>query len=83
MQSKVERLDLKTLCPQRKSFNALGTTRSTLFAAMLLGEKFDCIVTAKLRGKCALEHREPGLGQFEGRVRPTLSALPSGKGQGS
>ncbi len=46
MQSKVERLALKTLSPQRKSFNALGTTRSTLFAEMFLGEKFDCIVTA-------------------------------------
>ena len=46
MQLKAERLDPKTLFPQRKSFNALGTTRSTLFAAMFLGEKFDCIVTA-------------------------------------
>ena len=44
---KVERLDPKTLFPQRKSCNALGTTRSTLFAAMFLGEKFDCIVTPK------------------------------------
>ena len=46
MQSKVERLGLKTLCPQRKSFNALGTTRSTLFAEMFLGAKFNCIVKA-------------------------------------
>ncbi len=47
MQSKVERLALKTLSPQRKSFNALGTTRSTLFAEMFLGEKLDCIVPAE------------------------------------
>ena len=47
MQSKVERLGLKTLRPQRKSFNALGPTRSTFLAAMFLGEKFDCIVTAE------------------------------------
>ena len=47
MQWKGERLALKTLGPQRKSFNALGTTRSTLFAAMFLGEKFNCIDTAK------------------------------------
>ena len=45
MQWKVERLALKTLSPPRKSFNALGTTRSTLFAAMFLGAKFNCIVT--------------------------------------
>ena len=47
MQWKVERLALKTLGPQRKSFNALGTTRSTLFAEMFLGEKFVCIITAQ------------------------------------
>ena len=45
MQWKVERLALKTLGPQRKSFNALGTTRSTLFAEMFFGEKFVCIIT--------------------------------------
>ena len=44
IQWKVERLALKMLCPQRKSFNALGTTRSTLFAEMFLGEKFVCII---------------------------------------
>ena len=44
MQWKGERLALKTLGPQRKSFNALGTTRSTLFAEMFLGEKFVCII---------------------------------------
>ena len=32
--------------PQRKSCNALGTTRSTLFAEMFLGEKSVCIITA-------------------------------------
>ena len=48
MQSKVERLALKTLSPQRKSFIAWGTTRSTLFAAMFLGEKFDCMDTAQM-----------------------------------
>ena len=47
MQSKVERLVLKTLFPQRKSLNALGTTRSTLFADMLLREIFNCIVLAQ------------------------------------
>ena len=47
MQWKVERLALKTLGPQRKSFNALGTTRSTLYAEMFLGEKFVCIITAE------------------------------------
>ena len=47
MQWKGERLALKTLGPQRKSFNALGTTRSTLFAGMFPGEKFVCIITAK------------------------------------
>ena len=45
MQSKVERLALKTLSPQRKSFNALGATRSTWFAEMFRGEKFNCIAT--------------------------------------
>ncbi len=43
MQSKVERLALKTLSPPRKSFNALGPTRSTLFAEMFLGEEINCI----------------------------------------
>ena len=47
MQWKGERLALKTLGPQRKSCNALGTTRSTLFAEMFPGEKFVCIITAK------------------------------------
>ena len=47
MQWKVERLALKTLGPQRKSCNALGTTRSTLFAEMFLGAKFDCIIAAQ------------------------------------
>ena len=41
-QWKGERLALKTLGPQRKSFNALGTTRSTWFAEMFLGENFVC-----------------------------------------
>ena len=41
MQSKVERLALKTLSPQRTSFNALGPTRSTLFAEMFLEAKFN------------------------------------------
>ena len=40
----VEAVALKTLGPQRKSCNALGTTRSTLFAEMFLGEKFVCII---------------------------------------
>ena len=47
MQWKGERLALKTLGPQRKSCNALGTTRSTWFAEMFLGEKFVCFITAK------------------------------------
>ena len=47
MQWKGERLALKTLGPQRKSCNALGTTRSTLFAEMFPGEKFVCIITAE------------------------------------
>ena len=46
MQWKGERLALKTLGPQRKSCNALGTTRSTLYAEMFLGEKSGCIITA-------------------------------------
>ncbi len=46
LQWKGERLALKTLGPQRKSCNALGTTRSTLFAEMFLGEKFVSIITA-------------------------------------
>ena len=37
MQWKVERLALKTLGPQRKSINALGTTRSALLAEMFPG----------------------------------------------
>ena len=53
MQWKGERLALKTLGPQRKSCNALGTTRSTLFAEMFLGEKFVCIITAKAE-RCRL-----------------------------
>ena len=48
MQGKGERLALKTLGPPRKSCNALGTTRSTLFAEMFLGEKFVCIITAEV-----------------------------------
>ena len=48
LQWKVERLALKTLGPQRKSCNALGTTRSTLFADMFLGEKFVCIIAAEV-----------------------------------
>ena len=52
MQWKVERLALKTLGPQRKSCNALGTTRSTLFAEMFLGEKFVCLITAKPDSPC-------------------------------
>ena len=47
MQWKGERLALETLGPQRKSCNALGTTRSTWFAEMFLGEKFVCFITAK------------------------------------
>ena len=44
MQWMVERLALKTLGLQRKSCNALGTTRSTWFAEMFLGEKFVCLI---------------------------------------
>ena len=51
MQWKGERLALKTPGPQRKSCNALGTTRSTLFAEMFLGEKFVYIIWLRSSSK--------------------------------